>query len=79
MDKPESIFSQPNEVGGAKRPPMKEPSFVPYIAAAALLVVIWATVTFVLPGSEKDIPASTLLKNALQHWSAESSSQPGKS
>ncbi|MFT8719746.1 hypothetical protein [Acetobacter sp.] len=76
MDDTRSIFEEPAAPKKPESPPIKEPSFFPYIAAAVTLIAIWGVMEFVLPGPSQNVPASVLMKNAAQHFSEKGSASP---
>ncbi|MFT8898146.1 MAG: hypothetical protein ABF968_14485 [Acetobacter sp.] len=65
MAENDALFEPSSGKAPEKRPVRKGPTFTPFVVAAALLVIVWAVMTFAFPGSPDTLPASTILKNTL--------------
>ncbi|NHN86682.1 hypothetical protein GOB93_18910 [Acetobacter musti] len=65
MDDRERIFGASRNEPSGPQPP-RLPGFTPFVIVAALLVVIWAVLAFVLPAPEHITPASAVLRQSVQ-------------
>lgn len=64
----ETLFDRKVTPDEKTRQLKKQLSFAPFVLAALSLVAVWGVLEFLLPYPAREIPASTLVKNSLQHW-----------